>query len=45
LRTVLLHRPGDELRAVESANAARMLFSGPVDLAAAQREHDALACT
>jgi arginine deiminase len=43
LRSVLLHRPGDELRAVEPANAARMLFAGPVDVEAAQVEHDAFA--
>jgi arginine deiminase len=45
LRSVLLHRPGDELRAIEPANAARMLFAGPVDVEAAQAEHDALAST
>jgi arginine deiminase len=45
LRSVLLHRPGDELRAVDSANAARMLFAGPVDVEAAQAEHDAFAST
>jgi arginine deiminase len=45
LRSVLLHRPGDELRAIEPANAARMLFAGPVDLEAAQAEHDVLAST
>jgi arginine deiminase len=43
LRSVLLHRPGDELRAVEPTNAARMLFAGPVDVEAAQAEHDAFA--
>jgi arginine deiminase len=45
LRSVLLHRPGDELRAVEPANAARMLFAGPVDVEAAQVERDAFAST
>jgi arginine deiminase len=45
LRSVLLHRPGAELRAIEPANAARMLFAGPVDVEAAQAEHDAFAST
>lgn len=45
LRSVLLHRPGDELRAVEPGNAARMLFAGPVDVEAARAEHDAFAST
>lgn len=42
LRSVLVHRPGEELRAVDPANARRMLFAGPVDLDLAQAEHDAL---
>jgi arginine deiminase len=41
LRSVLVHRPGDELRAIDRRNAARMLFAGPVDLAQAQTQHDA----
>jgi arginine deiminase len=45
LRSVLVHRPGAELLDVDSANARRMLFAGPVDLDEAQREHDALAAT
>jgi arginine deiminase len=45
LRSVLVHRPGAELLEVDSANARRMLFAGPVDLEEAQREHDALAAT
>jgi arginine deiminase len=45
LRSVLLHRPGDELRAVEPANASRMLFAGPMDVEAARAEHDAFAST
>jgi arginine deiminase len=43
LRSVLLHRPGDELRAIDDANARRLLFAKPVDLAQAQDEHDGLA--
>jgi arginine deiminase len=45
LRSVLVHRPGDELREIDLANASRMLFAGPVDLDQAQHEHDALAST
>jgi arginine deiminase len=45
LRSVLLHRPGDELRAVDPANASRMLFAGPMHVEAAQAEHDAFAST
>ena len=42
LRGVLLHRPGDELRAsAEDANAVQMLEA--LDVAAARAEHDALA--
>ena len=41
LRSVLMHRPGNELLAVGAANAARVLFAGPVDLTRAQVEHDA----
>jgi arginine deiminase len=43
LRSVLVHRPGAELLEVDSANARRMLFAGPVDLDEAQQEHDAFA--
>jgi arginine deiminase len=43
LRTVLVHRPADELLAVRRANAARMLYAGPVEVRRAQAEHDALA--
>jgi arginine deiminase len=42
LRTVLVHRPGDELLAVRTANAARMLYIGPVEVRRAQAEHTAL---
>lgn len=45
LRSVLVHRPGDEVRAIHPANAARMLFAGPVDVEAAQAEHDAFVAT
>jgi arginine deiminase len=45
LRSVLVHRPGDELRAVDRASAARMLFSSPVDIDAAQAEHHEFAST
>jgi arginine deiminase len=45
LRSVLVHRPGDELREIDLVNARRMLFAGPVDLGEAQHEHDALAST
>lgn len=41
LRSVLLHRPGAELAAVEDPDSAQMLE--PPDAAAAAREHDALA--
>jgi arginine deiminase len=41
LRTVLVHRPGEEVLAVGAANAARLLYAGPVDLTRAQVEHDA----
>jgi arginine deiminase len=42
LHSVLVHRPGAELLAVDAANAGRMLFAGPVDLGRAQEQHDAL---
>jgi len=45
LRRVLVHRPGGELASITAANADEMLFDGPVDLAAAQAEHDDLVAT
>jgi len=42
LRSVLLHRPGDELRAVD-ADPRRALFAHAVDPAQAAAEHDAFA--
>lgn len=42
LRRVLVHRPGSELGAVDAASAHALLFDRPVDLPAAQREHDEL---
>jgi N-dimethylarginine dimethylaminohydrolase len=41
LRSVLLHRPGDELAASADFNAVNMLE--PLDLARAQAQHDAMA--
>jgi arginine deiminase len=41
LRAVLVHRPGDELRAVSVGNAREMLFGGPVSVERARQEHDA----
>lgn len=41
LRSVLLHRPGDELGASANFNAVNML--APLDLARAQAQHDAMA--
>lgn len=43
LRSVLVHRPGDELRAIDGVNARRWLYSGPIDVEQAQSEHDAFA--
>ena len=43
LRAVLLHRPGDELDAVDAADPGRALFAAKVDPARAQAEHDAFA--
>jgi arginine deiminase len=45
LRSVLLHRPGSELSVIDEANAARMLFAEPVEVAQAQAQHDAFAAT
>lgn len=45
LRSVLLHRPGSELSVIDQANAARMLFAGPVEVTQAQAQHDAFAAT
>jgi arginine deiminase len=42
LVTVLLHRPGAELRAVDPARPGAALFDGPADLLGTRREHDAL---
>jgi N-dimethylarginine dimethylaminohydrolase len=41
LRSILLHRPGDELAASADFNAVNMLE--PLDLARAQAQHDAMA--
>jgi arginine deiminase len=43
LRTVLLHRPGPELRRLTPHNARRLLFDVLPWLGRAQQEHDALA--
>lgn len=43
LRTVLLHRPGDELKRLTSRNKDRLLFGGVPWVARAQEEHDAFA--
>jgi arginine deiminase len=43
LRAVLLHRPGDELHAVDPGDPGRALFAAEVDTARAQAEHDAFA--
>lgn len=42
LARVLVHRPGPELERVDDANAAAMLFDGPVSPAQAGAEHDEL---
>jgi len=41
LRTVLMHRPGDELKAID--DSTRWLWVGKPDIPKAQREHDAMA--
>lgn len=43
LRTVLLHRPGNELRRLTPRNNDRLLFDGIPWVARAQDEHDAFA--
>ena len=43
LERVVLHRPGAELARITPATAGEFLFDGPVDPAAAGRDHDELA--
>ena len=43
LRTVLLHRPGDELRRLTPRNNDELLFDGVPWVDRAQEEHDAFA--
>src|SRR4051794_9379704 len=43
LRCVLLHRPGDELRAVRAGDAGAMLFDRDIAVEEARAEHDAFA--
>ena len=43
LRTVMLHRPGDELRRLTPRNNDRLLFDGIPWVSRAQDEHDAFA--
>ena len=43
LKTVLLHRPGEELEALTPDYMARMLFDDVPYLKVAQQEHDAFA--
>ena len=43
LRTVLLHRPGDELRRLTPRNSDSLLFDGLPWVDQAQRDHDAFA--
>src|SRR3954465_15776608 len=43
LRTVLLHRPGDELRRLTPRNNDQLLFDGVPWVDRAQEEHDAFA--
>jgi arginine deiminase len=45
LRTVMLHRPGDELKRLTPRNNDRLLFDGIPWVARAQEEHDAFAET
>src|SRR3954470_2747004 len=45
LRTVLLHRPGDELKRLTPRNSGELLFDGIPWLGRAQEEHDAFAAT
>ena len=43
LRTVMLHRPGDELKRLTPRNNDKLLFDGIPWVARAQEEHDAFA--
>ena len=43
LRTVMLHRPGDELRRLTPRNNDELLFDGVPWVDRAQEEHDAFA--
>src|SRR3712207_6354191 len=43
LRTVMLHRPGDELKRLTPRNNDRLLFDGIPWVSRAQDEHDAFA--
>ena len=43
LRTVILHRPGDELRRLTPRNNDELLFDGVPWVERAQAEHDAFA--
>ncbi|MEO7077668.1 MAG: arginine deiminase family protein, partial [Rhodococcus sp. (in: high G+C Gram-positive bacteria)] len=43
LRTVMLHRPGDELRRLTPRNSDQLLFDGIPWVDRAQEEHDAFA--
>ena len=43
LRTVLLHRPGTELKRITPRNNDRLLFDGVPWVDRAQQEHDAFA--
>ena len=43
LRTVLVHRPGLELRRITPAHRGRLLFDGLPWVGRAQQEHDTLA--
>lgn len=43
LRTVLLHRPGDELKRLTPRNSVELLFDGVPWLGRAQEEHDGFA--
>ncbi len=45
LKTVMLHRPGNELKRLTPANNDRLLFDGIPWVARAQEEHDAFAQT
>jgi arginine deiminase len=45
LRTVMLHRPGNELRRLTPRNNDKLLFDGIPWVGRAQEEHDAFAGT